>query len=1110
MSFILNFLLESAVGFIGSIFSFFINVITGVFALDGAQTLNLFYATFPGTEDIIEWSKWCGLLIIVIVFFVQLIKIMAGPVTKAERPLSLVVRTVVFGAAISLSKPLCEFIFTIATGPFKAMRIQTKISLFESIGKTVSGLGKNVGEDIAKNVDATSDFVAGCIAPFITIFLIISLFGAFLKLLLEVVERYLILGVLTVFSPLAIATGCSAATSNIFASWVRAMISQCLLMIFSTFFLSVLYNGMIQMLFDAQQQFLSSFDIFGSIKDFVTHEEINDSTMLCVRVMMLVAWCRLGTTMDRHLQTLGLTTLQAGDGLAMDLRNAGSMAKGLAKGAGGFAGGLAGGLAALKSAGGGGNNNTTNNNSNQTSAGGQKGSKAPGVGSSNISSSPAGKGTSAGSLSNNCQPINNALKDAGISAGNGTTDENGVTTFPLTGPNGEDLGDISLSKDVPEDAADGNFVAVDDGAGNILYAQASDEGVQDVLNNSDDDSISVGVVNENNANNNPIDDSDKEAKDAIDGAETFDMVPMDEDGNAVDADVPDSISEDQVSFDDDGTPYFDADGQNVPLVDNGDGTYTPANYGVAQNQDGSGEYAMSTSGELVQIPNLNNIPASQVKTDANGNSYCSINGQNIPVQKNSNGTYSMATSIPASQVKTNGSGNSYCNVNGQNMPVKKNGDGTYSMATSIPSSQIKTGANGSSLCNVGGQDVAVKNNGNGTYGLAASIPASQVKTDANGNSYCSVGGQNIPVTKNSDGSYSPASSMSSSQVKTDTSGNSFCSVGGQDIPVTKNSDSSYTPETSIPASQVKTDSNGATFCNVGGQDISVTRNSDGSYSSGSSIPASQVKTDNSGVASYSIGGQDISVNKNNDGTYSPSASSVLGTSTDNLIKSADHCQPGDMVYGTDPRGGACIARVSSSNFDNVSARGLDGKQHDITGLVNENGAISSQNMVATGFKGAGNFSRDTNSGDISFSDRSGNKFTVPSNNVSVDSSGRIAVKSNKDGSFVAKDSSGASRIFEPTNTAIRSKDGAYCQVNRDSNGYKPNGLRYDNLKQNVVVQAQNVKTIDSRQSYDKTNNLSKKQGISIKLSRASKNSKKSDNIIGTVSGADYNKMKKIR
>lgn len=920
MNFVLNFLMEQVIGIMGVLFGFFINVITNIFSLNGAETLNLFYHTFPGTEDVMDWSKWCGLLLILIIFFVQLIKIMAGPVTKAERPLSLVVRTVVFGAAISLSKTLCEFIFTVATGPFKAMQDVTSISIVDQIGAAIKDMGTAAGEDVAKDVNGVSDFVAGAIAPIITFFLIISLFGAFFKLLLEVVERYLILGVLTVFSPLAIATGCSAATSNIFGSWVRAMISQCLLMIFSTFFLSVLYNGMIQIAVDGQAKLFADIaNPIGTIVDFVTHEEINDSTMLCVRVMMLVAWCRLGTTMDRHLQTLGLTTLQAGDGLAMDLRNGASMAKGLAKGAGSFAGGLAGGLAALKAAGGGGNNNTTNNNSSQTTpGGGQNGNKAPGVGSSNLPGGPAGKGTSAGSLSNNCQPISNALKDAGISAGNGTTDENGVTTFPLTGPNGEDLGNISLSKDVPENAEDGNFVAVNDGAGNTLYAQASDDGVQNVLNNSDDDNISVGVVNENGVGDKPIDDSDKETNAALAGAETFDMVPMDEDGNAVDADVPDSIPEDQVSFAADGTPYFDADGQNVPLVNNGDGTYTPANYGVARNQDGSGEYAMSTSGELVQIPNLNNIPASQVKTDANGNSYCSINGQNIP--------------------------------------VKKNSDGTYSMASSIPASQIKTGANGSSL--------------------------------------------------------------------------------------------------------------------------------------------------------YNVGGQDISVDKNNDGTYSPSVSSVLGTSTDNLIKSADYCQPGDMVYGTDPQGRACLASVSSSNFDSVSAIGLDGGHHDVSGLVNENGAISSQNMLATGFKGAGNFSYDSNNGTLSFSDQNGNKFTVPSDNVSVGSNGKIAVKPNKDGSFVAKDASGVSKAFEPASMAIRANDGALCRVDKSSIGYKPSGLRYSDLKQNVVVQAQNIKTIDSGHSYDKINNLPKKQDIPIKVNRASKGSNKATNIIGIVSGTDYNKMKK--
>lgn len=1040
MNFVLNFLMEQLVGILGVFFGFFVDVATDIFQLNGDQTLKLFFATFPKTEDVMDWSKWCGLLLILIIFFVQLIKIMAGPVTKAERPLSLVVRTVVFGAALSLSKLLCEFIFTVATGPFKAMLSVTKYDAESEFVDAIKDAGKDAGEDIKKGAGSgVGEFVLGAIGPIVTIFLIISLFGAFFKLLLEVVERYLILGVLTIFSPLAIATGCSAATSNIFGSWVRAMISQCLLMIFSVFFLTVLCNGMQQIAVDSQANALTSnvIEMIGS--------SINSSAMLCVRVMMLVAWCRLGNAMDRHLQTLGITTLQAGDGLAMDLRNGASMAKGLAKGVGSFAGGLAGGLAAMKAAGGGGNNNTTNNNSSQTTpGGGQNGNKAPGVGSSNLPGGPVGKGTSAGSLSNNCQPISNALKDAGISAGNGTTDENGVTTFPLTGPNGEDLGDISLSKDVPENAENGNFVAVDDGAGNTLYAQASNEGVQDVLNNSDDDNISVGVVNENGVNNNPVDDSDKETKDALDGAETFDMVPMDEDGNPVDADVPDSIPEDQVSFDEDGIPYFDADGQNVPLINNEDGTYTPANYGVARNQDGSGEYAMSTGGELVQIPNLNNIPASQVKTDANGNSYCSVNGQNIPVQKNSNGTYSMATSIPASQ--------------------------------------IKTGANGSSLCNVGGQDVAVKNNGNGTYSLAAPIPASQVKTDANGISYCSVGGQNIPVTKNSDGSYSPATSISSSQVKTDTSGNSFCSIGGQDIPVTKNSDGSYTPETSIPASQVKTDSNGANFCNVGGQDISV--------------------------------------NKNNDGTYSPSASSVLGTSTDNLIKSVDKAQPGDSIFCKDAKGNDCVLTLTPDNFTNVSAMGADGHEHDCTGLISSDGTPKSSSVVATSFNDANNFKLNKDSGEVSFSDSSGKQYTVPAAQVTVGADGKVGIKTDGASSFVAKDSSGVSKSFTVSNSAMVSNDRHFCSLD---NGYRPSGLRYGGLQSQNAAKAENIKTFGSDRSHSETYGVAKNQSISINIPNAinvpnaSSNKSQSTNIrsgskstkiLGTLSGKDAAKLRK--
>lgn len=1054
MSFILNFLMEAVLGILAIFFNFFIDVTTSTFSLNGKNTLNLFYKTFPGSDTVMQWSQYCGLLIIVAIFFFQLIKIMSGPITKAERPLTLVCRTIIFAAAVGAAKPLCEFIFEVATGPFKAMKSAVGYDIIDNIVDALKSAGNKAGEDIASGSSGVSDFVVGMIAPLITFFLIIALFGAFFKLLLEVVERYLIIGVLTIFSPLAIATGCSSATNNIFGSWLRAMISQCLLMIFSVFFLSVLYNGMIQICVDAVAGLALSGTNLSTTFD--VSERITDSSLLCIRVMMLVAWCRLGTTMDRHLQTLGLTTLQAGDGLAMDLRNAGSMAKGVARGGGRVAGAIAAGAGAFagnKAANGaGGNNNSTINNAsgkNSNAVGSGSGATKPGVGSSSMGGSSQGQGISLNSM---CGPAGEALKNAAdgeITAGNGV-EEDGVTKFPLSGPNGEDMGDITLSKDAPEE---GRFASITDDDGNTLYAQASNDDVQDLLDNEDAfiaaNADDIGGVTNEGVDSSELDDAStidgtdasmvagegayisdddninqevniadegaasfdgdelQEANAALDDVQTFDSAALDENGDIVEGSVPSSISEDQVSFDENGNPYYDADGQKVPLDTNDDGSYGPANCGIVANSNGTGEFVMANDGSMYAatsasaVASSTNIPASQVKTDSNGNPYYSTGGQNIPVKKNSDGSYSLSGAIPASQIKTDSNGNTYCSVGSQNIPVAKNSNGSYSPATSIS--------------------------------------ASQVKNDANGNPYCSVGGQNIPVAKNSDGSYSPTASA-----------------------------------TSISASQVKADNSGNTYCSVGEQNIPVVKNSDGSYSSSA--------------------------------TSIPSASS-------GLLKNSQGAQPGDSVVTKDSNGNLCSTTLSSSNFSSVSAKGFDGKMHDCKGQLSSNGTVNPSHLVATGFSNVNNMSLNKD-GSATLSASDGKKYSVPATNVAVGSNGQVGIRTNGANSFSAKDSSGNSRTFNVSNSAMVSKDRAFCPVNNSSNGSgkTPTNIHYSGLSNKIVADAKNVKVVGSKDSYASKYNLRKDQRVPVSLVGTIKNSGdsngKRNNMVGTIRGKDVNKLRK--
>lgn len=69
------------------------------------------------------------------------------------------------------------------------------------------------------------------------IIFMIALAWNYFKLLLETVERYVLVGVLCYTSPLAYSMGASKATSRVFQSWCRMVGSQLLLLVLNVWFL---------------------------------------------------------------------------------------------------------------------------------------------------------------------------------------------------------------------------------------------------------------------------------------------------------------------------------------------------------------------------------------------------------------------------------------------------------------------------------------------------------------------------------------------------------------------------------------------------------------------------------------------------------------------------------------------------------------------------------------------------------------------------------------------------------------------------------------------------------------------------------------------------------
>ena len=151
------------------------------------------------------------------------------------------------------------------------------------------------------------------ITLFLSTLMLAVVVWAFIKLILEMVERYVTLGFLWYAAPLAFCTFTSESTAGVCKSYFRMLFSQYLLIMLNFCVLFVFCYA-----------FANQPDLTG---------EGGAATAIIYYAVML-AWLRLGQRLDEHLSSLGLSVANTGAGLGSEIFG-GLMAAGLAiKGAG--------------------------------------------------------------------------------------------------------------------------------------------------------------------------------------------------------------------------------------------------------------------------------------------------------------------------------------------------------------------------------------------------------------------------------------------------------------------------------------------------------------------------------------------------------------------------------------------------------------------------------------------------------------------------------------------------------------------------------------------------------------------------------------------------------
>lgn len=267
------------------------DAVSGIFLSALGTDLTVMEEYFPFLSkafDVMQYTAWAMLFLITVW---QLFKAFGGPISESEHPLQLVARSSIFALLIGYAKPIFEIVLDIARAPYTAlMDIQMSAEDF-----TFAGVEQVLMSGITTLVSVIT--VVGLVLMLI---LQISLGWNYFKLLLEVVERYIVVGVLCYTSPLAYCMGGSKATEPVFKSWCRMVGSQLLLLVLNVWFLRGFNSAVGQFIANAGATSTGQGNIF--------------LWMFCA-----LAFLKTAQKFDSYLAAMGLNVAQTGSGMGMEL-----------------------------------------------------------------------------------------------------------------------------------------------------------------------------------------------------------------------------------------------------------------------------------------------------------------------------------------------------------------------------------------------------------------------------------------------------------------------------------------------------------------------------------------------------------------------------------------------------------------------------------------------------------------------------------------------------------------------------------------------------------------------------------------------------------------------
>lgn len=301
----LDWIFEGIVTWVSSIAADLMDAVSGIFLQALGTDMSAMEGYFPFVTkafDVMQYMAWTVLFLITVW---QLFRVFGGPITEAENPWQLLLRSALFALLVGAARPIFTIALDIARAPYTAL---LDVSM-DAEDFTFAGI-----EEALKNGLTTIVSTVSIVGPILILILLIALGWNYFKLLLECVERYIVVGVLCYTSPLAFAMGGSKATNQVFKSWCRMVGSQLLLLVLNVWFLRA---------FDSSVgQFIGNGGALAS-----------GGGSVFLWLFCALAFLKTAQKFDSYLAAMGLNVAQTGSSMAMEMVMAARVLSGLGGGA---------------------------------------------------------------------------------------------------------------------------------------------------------------------------------------------------------------------------------------------------------------------------------------------------------------------------------------------------------------------------------------------------------------------------------------------------------------------------------------------------------------------------------------------------------------------------------------------------------------------------------------------------------------------------------------------------------------------------------------------------------------------------------------------------------